>query len=387
MGYLSNVFDKYYYSKNKEEKEHIKNEFKKYIWTCLPYIKLDRYFKYKVSYLNIKQKNITDILEEHQYIEYKILKSRYNINLLEKEDLIKARINSNYGKYFDKEIYFNKKYYKTLANYKNIYFNYLNGDIKDENLNNIIKQNEEKVKELKNISLNRKYNMEWKNYKIFVNQCLDKIFDNYKSIDWQIQQNKFQPNHILDWDEDNYIIGYVNKSLNGYLKSYLREITGFNKCHKWKNNLGEFLNMKGIKEKYTPLQLCIGRYYCTEEELLTISNKNILKLTKRQRKLIEQIKQIIDKYDEKEIILFNNYGTPYISQAFITNYINDKYKWNVITMTKVIYERINSKDSFCVNCGKKIIKKPNKTKYCKKCAREKELEKYKKYNKKRKNNH
>ena len=41
----------------------------------------------------------------------------------------------------------------------------------------------------------------------------------------------------------------------------------------------------------------------------------------------------------------------------------------------------------CQNCGVLVHIKSNKQKYCSKCAREAELEKYKRYNKKRRNNH
>ncbi|HCL4447308.1 TPA: hypothetical protein N2D16_002913 [Clostridium botulinum] len=248
MGYLNEVFNTYYSSTDNNQKNNIKEGFKNIIWRCLPYTKLDRFFKFKISYDNIKSKEVLDLFKKYNYIDYKVLKSRYNINNLEKEDLIKARINSNYGKYFDKEVYLKKDYYKALANYKNIYFRYLNKEINVSMLNNLIEENDMKVKAFKEESFKRKYNMTWKDYKLFVNMCFDKIFDNYRPIEEKVRNNEFKPNHILDWDEDNYILGYVNKSLNGYLKNYISEEKYYKQCEV----CGKFIKKKSNKTKYCP---------------------------------------------------------------------------------------------------------------------------------------
>lgn len=222
MGYLNEVFNTYYESENEKQKHNIKEGFKKIVWGTLPYTKLDKHFSYKVSYDNITDEKALSIFEKYQYIEYKILKSRYNINELDKEDLIKARINSNYGKYFDKEIYLKKEYYRALAQNKNIYFNYLRGEVED--LEKEIRINDALIIKWREESLKWKSDTEWKDYKIYINECFDKIFNNYLPIDEKVKAQIFFPNHIMDWDEDNYIVGYVNKSLNGYLKNYIREL-------------------------------------------------------------------------------------------------------------------------------------------------------------------
>lgn len=250
MGYLSQVFNTYYNSTDTKQKENLKRDFQEIIWSSLPYTKLNRFFKYEISYNNIKDEKALDIFEKYKYIEYKILKSRYDINKLEKEDLIKARINSNYGKYFDEEIYYKKEYYRALAEYRNIYFNYLKGETKD--LQSKILENNNIVEDLKMESLKNKHDMKWNDYKLFINLCFDKIFDNYVPIDNKIKEGYFQPNHILDWDEDNYILGYVNKSLNGYLKNYIKEIKGGRKKKQYKQCkcCGKLIEVKSNKTKY-----------------------------------------------------------------------------------------------------------------------------------------
>ena len=250
MGYLNEVFNTYYESKDNKQKHNIKEGFKKIVWSTLPYTKLDRHFSYMVSYNNIDDESVIKIFEKYRYMEYKLLKSRYNINKLDKEDLIKARINSNYGKYFDKEVYLKKEYYRALAQYKNIYYNYLKGEV--EELESEVSVNDEIVKRFKEESLQRKNDMTWSYYKSFVNMCLDKIFENYIPIDEKIKVAEFKPNHILDWDEDNYILVYVNKSLNGYLKNYINETRGKRKQKKYKKCAccQKLIEIKSNKTKY-----------------------------------------------------------------------------------------------------------------------------------------
>ena len=221
MGYLSKVFNDYYNSTNEKEKVEIKREFRNRIWNSLPYIKMDRSFRYKV----IEDKELIPIFYKYSIVEYKILKSRYNINELEKEDLVKARINSNYGKYFDKEVYLHKEYYRHLAHLKNIYFKYVYGDYDfkvEEEMNFFYN----KAEEYKKLSQDKKIDLEWDKYKGFINACFDRVFKNYRPMEEKIEKGEFAPNMILDWDEDNYVLCYINKSLNGETKNYVKEING-----------------------------------------------------------------------------------------------------------------------------------------------------------------
>lgn len=73
--------------------------------------------------------------------------------------------------------------------------------------------------------------------------------DKYKE---KVRNNEFKPNHILDWNEDNYILGYVNKSLNGYLKNYIKEIKGYRKEKKYKKCevCGILIEKKSNRTKY-----------------------------------------------------------------------------------------------------------------------------------------
>mgnify|MGYP000102862566 CR=1 FL=1 len=357
MGYLSQVFNTYYNSTNQEQKENLKKDFQEIIWKSLPYTKLNKFFKYKISYQNIKDQDVLNIFEQYQYIEYKILKSRYNINKLGKEDLIKARINSNYGKYFDKEVYLQKEYYWALAEYRNIYFKYLKGEI--DNLEDVILANNKRVEQLKQESLNRKYEMSWKDYKAFINMCFDKIFDNYQPIDNKIKDNDFKPNHILDWDEDNYILGYVNKSLNGYLKNY---ISNLNSKRKGK----EYVNYIDMLENYDYKKIIFN----------TNSNEfkyvvDLRKLTTEEIKLLNKIEDVL-KSNIKSSIFIGNKHQPYMNKTFVSEKIGVKY-YDFNNKIKLIRTKLQGDDvvKVCIICGKKFdSNNPNRKTCSTKCSKE-----------------
>ena len=215
MGYLSFIFNKFYKNRDID----ILNEFRERIWKTLPYEKQNRKYTYRVS-SDIKDQDIHDKLKEFSCIEYKVLKSRYKKNELISEEYIKARINSNYGKYFDKELYLDRQYYYHLANYKNIYFSYLNGEC--DNVLKDLEENEKEIKKIKKESIEKKLDLTWEEYKDLINRIIPKIFDNYIPMDKRIAEGTWKPSYNLDWDEDNYIIGYFNKYLDGEIKSYIR---------------------------------------------------------------------------------------------------------------------------------------------------------------------
>ena len=92
--------------------------------------------------------------------------------------------------------------------------------------------------------------LEWNKYKGFIDACFDRIFKNYKPIEEKVENGEFTPNMILDWDEDNYVLCYVNKSLDGYTRDYIR--TSKKPKHKYCEVCGTEINSKS-KNKYCKL--------------------------------------------------------------------------------------------------------------------------------------
>ncbi|BBK77777.1 hypothetical protein [Clostridium butyricum] len=220
---LGIYFDRYYESNDVEEKKRLRKLFSKHLWESIPYEKGHRSFRFDVVDTLIEDEAVRELFKPYQRITYKILKSRHNINKLEKLDLVKARINSNYGVYCDRDIYLGKEYYKYLGHIRNIYFNYIDGKYKlVEEVKNEVNDTYQKAMQLKEEAQLGKLNMSWDEYQQFIEKCLDRIFENYipiaehPKIDWQ-------ENDHFEWDEDNGILSYVNSSLNGYLKNYIRD--------------------------------------------------------------------------------------------------------------------------------------------------------------------
>ena len=221
MGYLKFVFDAYYESDDEKEKKKFKKGFYKILWESLPYKKIDRSFRYKVIDDKIEDAELRELFKEHSIFKYKRLKSRYNINKLCKEDLIRARINSNYGKYCDKEVYLGKDYYKYMGHIRNIYFNYINGEYESpEQAKQELTDTYNKAIQLKEEAESNKLNITWEEYQKFIEQCLDRIFENYVPFE---ENDEWEDSEHWDWDEDNAVLRYVNVSLNGYLKNLIRD--------------------------------------------------------------------------------------------------------------------------------------------------------------------
>ena len=76
MGYLSVIFNKYH----KKRDVNIINEFRDRLWSSLPYQKLNRYYSYRICEDKIQDETLLKELEKYKYVEYKILKSRYNLD-------------------------------------------------------------------------------------------------------------------------------------------------------------------------------------------------------------------------------------------------------------------------------------------------------------------
>lgn len=223
MAGLGIYFDTYYESNNADEKKRLRKLFSKHLWKSIPYKKGYRSFRFDVVDTLIDNEEVAELFRKHQRIKYQVLKSRYDINKLSKLDLVRARINSNYGKYCDKDVYLDKDYYKHLAHIRNIYFNYIDGKYESvEDVKNEVNNTYNKAMQLKEVAESGKLKMSWDEYQELIEGWLDRIFENYIPVD-ENPNIDWEDNMIWDWDEDNCILCYINSSLNGYLKNYIRD--------------------------------------------------------------------------------------------------------------------------------------------------------------------
>ena len=231
--FLNEILDEY---KDSDDirKQEILNNFLQILWKSkCKYKKYKKYSTYKVNEkaLNYRE-DLINLFNKFNRLEYTVCKSYYK-NKLDSIDYIKIHINNIYGYLFDEDVYYAKEYYNLLFTPKKEYFKTINliknncdfdiNDVKN-NIENAIK----KAEEIKQKSINKKIKMKWSDYKKLVNSFIEKIFNNYMTIEeyeekygWDIRIN------IDGWSEDNYIIKYFCKSLTGYFRNYIRKFRGF----------------------------------------------------------------------------------------------------------------------------------------------------------------
>ena len=231
--FLNEILDEY---KDSDDirKQEILNNFLQILWKSkCKYKKYKKYSTYKVNSNALNhRKDLINLFDRYNRLEYIVCKSYYN-KKLDSIDYIRIHINNIYGYLFDEDVYYAKEYYNLLFTPKKEYFKTINliknncdfdiNDVKN-NIENAIK----KAEEIKQKSINKKIKMKWSDYKKLVNSFIEKIFNNYMTIEeyeekygWDIRIN------IDGWSEDNYIIKYFCKSLTGYFKNYIREFRGF----------------------------------------------------------------------------------------------------------------------------------------------------------------
>ncbi len=231
--FLNEILDEY---KDSDDirKQEILNNFLQILWKSkCKYKKYKKYSTYKVNSNALNhRKDLINLFDKYNRLEYIVCKSYYN-KKLDSIDYIRIHINNIYGYLFDEDVYYAKEYYNLLFTPKKEYFKTINliknncdfdiNDVKN-NIENAIK----KAEEIKQKSINKKIKMKWSDYKKLVNSFIEKIFNNYMTIEeyeekygWDIRIN------IDGWSEDNYIIKYFCKSLTGYFKNYIREFRGF----------------------------------------------------------------------------------------------------------------------------------------------------------------
>jgi len=230
--FLSQILDEYKISNNKQE---IIDKFINRLWDSeYGFKKYKKQYKYEVfNDLLDNRQDLIELFNKYNVVEYTVCRSFYKKKLLQPIDYIRIRINNMYGFLFDKDVYYNKKYYNLLLTPKKEYFRLVNmkkenGNIEDvkydEVLNNINNAfNEAEL--IKQESINKKHNMNFNNYKKIINTYISRLFDNYICPEEYEKVHGWELKVVVDgWSEDNYVIRYFCKSLTLYMRSYIRDI-------------------------------------------------------------------------------------------------------------------------------------------------------------------
>ena len=259
--YMYEILADYKNANSIEEKNEIFNEFCNLIWSSnndRRVYKKDITFKINDSVL---PDTIGQILKKWTSITY----MGYKRSSKETDfvSLIRQKINNIYTNMFDTRVVLNKEYMDLVKTPKNLYYQWKNGrafteseltEIIDNAISGSIKIKEKYVKQ--------KMKLKWKNYKMEVEKCFRKCFDNYKSLD-DYENGNYITLYVDTWCEDNFYIKYFCKSLNGYFKDYQKEYYDVKKRDKKSRCLKcgslfkqEYCNQKLCNEcsKYHPIE-------------------------------------------------------------------------------------------------------------------------------------
>lgn len=226
-----------------DNKQEILNSFLLQLWKSkYTFKKYKKYYKFKVyNDLLDNRQDLIDLFNKYNSVEYTICKSFYK-KRLDSIDYIRIHINNMYGALFDKEVYYKNQYYKLLLTPKREYFRLVKikrsvgnlDEINFDDIENTINDAFREAEIIKQKSINRKNNMVFKDYKKLINIYVEKIFNNYISAEEYERKHGWELNISVDgWSEDNYVIKYFNKSLTGYIKTYINKMNNKNRYKKY----------------------------------------------------------------------------------------------------------------------------------------------------------
>lgn len=205
---------------SEEERVRIHKDFCSQIWnvpnkretkTC--------YISFSVNSKLLKDEDLREVFRKYNripYITYRSFTSNQNSWYL-----LRQKINNLYSVMCDTNICLNKEYFRCLKFARQAYFEYINetcidGSDEVESKIQLALNNGVEIKE--GCSM-QKMKISWEQYKSIINSFIWKCLHNYRPLSGNEDDSKT----ILCvdyWMEDNYILGYLGKSLSGYLKNY-----------------------------------------------------------------------------------------------------------------------------------------------------------------------
>ncbi|MDI3312090.1 MAG: hypothetical protein QJR05_11790, partial [Thermoanaerobacterium sp.] len=258
--YLDQLLEEYVESKDDKVREEIYKKFFDRLWGskyCLAKYKKKYQFKINKKTLNYRE-DLIELFNKYQIIEFDYVKSSYYNKSISSIDAIRISINNLYAIYFDKDVYYDKEYYKLLKVPKNEYYKTINNlkngnEVNFNDIRNKIDASLKQAEIIKEKSINRKLDLKWNEYKKLINEFLKRIFNNFTPIYQYEQERGWELKVSIDgWDDDHFAVRYICKSLSGYLKDYKRSVLGFKKTDKLKSCevCGKIIKQTSNAKKY-----------------------------------------------------------------------------------------------------------------------------------------
>lgn len=223
--YLYEIIDDYKNANSQEEKDEIFNSFCSSLWSCKNkrrvYTKTIR-FKVRDDLLSSDIGQIFNTWSEVDYIGYKAVTDDTDWC-----SLIRQKINNLYTRYCDKEVVLRKDYMDLLKTSYNLYYRWIKGvEMNTDELTDIIEDSIYKANELKAIYQKQKMDLSWNDYKIKVEEFLQKIFNNCQPIE-DYENENLTNKYIYEFaNEDNSYISCFCKSLESYMLNYQKTYYG-----------------------------------------------------------------------------------------------------------------------------------------------------------------
>lgn len=230
--FLYEVFDDYRNASD-EEKDVVFKEFCILLWKIGG--KPQKYrtsFKYVVND-SMPDGEIKEVFKKYSEVTY----VTYNSSTKKSSswNLLRQKINNIFINMCDQDICTKRDYLNELSTAKRLYYRWIKNEmtLSVSELENQIQKSHQNANELFDKYKKQKIQITWGEYKELITTFVRRCFDNYIPIDEYEKKDEF----ILDidyWTEDNYVIKYLGKSLNGYMHNYEKEY--FGSYHKGAND-------------------------------------------------------------------------------------------------------------------------------------------------------
>ena len=219
--YLYEIIEDYKCSVSKEEKDIIFSSFCTNLWNCNNKRRVyTKSIKFNVS-SNLLDTDIGKIFDTCTRIDYTGYRS--TTQKRQWDFLIRQKINNIYTKYFDKKVILNKEYMDLLKVPKKLYYRWVFGeDFNQDYLTNLIDNNFAEIDNVKNKCQKYKIDMSWEDYKILTEKHLYKIINNCILLN-DYENKNFISNFSSFFNEDNFYIKYICKSLDGEIRKWQKK--------------------------------------------------------------------------------------------------------------------------------------------------------------------
>jgi DNA-directed RNA polymerase subunit RPC12/RpoP len=219
--YLYEILDDYKDCQIEKDKDEIIKAFMKLIWSCKnkrnTYLK-DIRFSVSRSLLETEIGKIFNTYSDISYIAYKSMTKETDF-----VSLIRQKINNIYTNLCDGDVCLKKEYMDLIKSPKKMYYRWKDGE--EYNPKTLTAEIEEIME--KSIAVKEKYNKQklnitWNEYKKIIVPYFKRMFNNFIPLEKYEDKSKITLD-IDTWSEDNFVIAYLCKGLDGYMRNYQKE--------------------------------------------------------------------------------------------------------------------------------------------------------------------